>query len=148
MPRLESLLNDPNQRAALTRDCVEVVQQRVKQASGMSGRVLRTGYKMAEGGAPGLIRRAVVHLLPDFLMAMEPLYRRSRESEQSLGEYLCGHSTETADALLAVTDHRIGAVKSRTVRTAYARMRKTAHGHIEAALPDLAARLERYVLPR
>ncbi|MDP5015985.1 MAG: hypothetical protein NWQ43_01520, partial [Dolichospermum sp.] len=59
-------------------------------------------------------------------------------------EYLIANSSQTADALLGVTDARIKNTKRQVVRGTYDKFRNSAKKHVEEAVPDLAKILGKY----
>lgn len=145
MSALQQLLDDPQTYDALVDDCAALVENRLQTTQGLSGRTLRLAFKAANRANPGLVRRATVWLLPQFVDALEPMYQRSLAAESPLSAYLTTHRDEAAERLLAVTDERIGTIRNPVVRQTYSRLRKQAQSHVEAALPELSLVLNRYL---
>ena len=140
----EKLTADGVRRDVVTA-CCDLVEREVSAKSGLSGMAIKAGYKVVKALKPGMIPGAVNTLLPEFAEAMQPLYDKSTEDADdkpsAFAKYLSGHTDETADALLKVTDARAANAKNKTVKKTYDRLRGNARDNVKAAVPGLAKAL-------
>ena len=117
MRTLVDALNDPSKKPAIIGDCLALIDEEVKDKSGLSGMAVKAGYGAVKGIKPGFIRSVVEGLLPEFAQALEPVERDARTQGVPLGAHMVSRSGSVADALLAVTATR----KLRSRRTASSR---------------------------
>lgn len=145
MASLRDKITAPDVHPDVIKASVALIEQEVASKRGFSGAAVKTGYKVVKALKPGLIPDAVTKLLPDFAEALQPMYERSGAADGSGGDkfadYLVAHQAEAADALLSVTDAKAEAAKNKTIRKTYDRLRGSAKGHVEAAIPNLAKTL-------
>ncbi|MGB1700861.1 MAG: DUF6918 family protein, partial [Nannocystaceae bacterium] len=107
----------------------------------------RGGLGVVKKVSPTFVEDAVSSLLPDFVDALEPFFAGLQESNaptDTFGGFLGDRDGDVADALLQVTDEKIGRARS-TVQSAYRRMRGAAHEHVRSAVPDLGDVLARHL---
>ena len=145
MPGLRDLLVADNVRAKAVKACAKLVQDEVGAKRGLTGAAIRTAYGVIGRIRPTVFEDAVDALLPDFCDALDPYYADAREQAERDGkpvsavfkEAVPARSNEVAEALLGVTDRRIAEARP-TIRKSYERLRGTALGHVEQAVPGLA----------
>jgi hypothetical protein len=149
MATLTDKLTRPEVRPEVVRACVGLVESEVESKRGLSGAAIKAGFAVIRNLKPGMVSSVVDGLLPDFAMAMQPLYERATEGAPDAGEAFTGwitaHPDETADALLAVTDGKAEHAKNRLVKKTYDRLRKTAKDNVRAAVPGLARTLRPFL---
>lgn len=131
-------------RNALIDDALQVLDEEVKDKSGLSGVAVKTAFKVVKGVQPGFIRKVVDKLLDDFLEKTDPLYQSALSAGLSPGGHIEKEKGQLASALLSVTDRRAEQAQSDLVRKTYAKLRPTAQKHVEAAAPRLAKLLDRH----
>ena len=139
MKTLADVLLAAPQRDAVVKETVSLIESHVGSLSGLRGMSLKTGLAMVKTAKPGILGRAVQRLLPEFVQALDPLYREFRESgdDGDFAAWLKKHSGRATAALLQVADTRIEQA-SPMARNAYAKFRGSAESEIAAALPGLA----------
>jgi hypothetical protein len=138
MKTLADILLAAPQRDAVVEETVRLIESHVGSRPGLRGMSLKTGLAMVKAAKPGILVRAVQRLLPEFVQALEPLYREFRDTGSSdFSGYLNKHGGRATAALLHVADARIEQA-SPMVRSAYAKFRGSAEAEIAAALPRLA----------
>jgi hypothetical protein len=142
---LNDVLNDEAKRASIIEDVCRLVDDEVGKQRGISGIAVKTGYKLVQGVKPGFVRRVVEYLLPDFAVALEPICEQAVAQGQPVGSYFNAHTTEVADALLAVTDGRAQSSEHGSVKGAYTKLRGSARKNVESAVPGLGKIIEKYV---
>lgn len=136
-------LNDPNKKASLVADCVTLIDEQVAAKGGMGGMVWKTAYGTVKGAKPGYIAGAIERILPDILAALDPMWSEGVQTGDPVG-YLTQNSARAADAVLSVTDTRIEKSNNGVVRGAYNKLRNSAKGEVETAIPALAKILDKY----
>lgn len=136
-------LNDPNKRASLVADCVTLIDEQVAAKGGMGGLAWKAAYGTVKGVNPGYIAGAIDRILPEILAAVEPMWNEGVQTGDPVG-YLSQNSSRAADAVLSVTDARIEKSNNGVVRGAYNKLRNSAKGEVETAIPALAKILDKY----
>ncbi|MCG6138517.1 MAG: hypothetical protein MET45_28505 [Nostoc sp. LLA-1] len=136
-------LLDPNKKAMVVDDCCNMIDQQLAAKSGISGIALKTAFAALKGVKPGYIPYVVEQLLPQFLTALDPLWNEGIEKGDPAGHLVASRS-DTADALLGVTDARVQYTKRQIVKGTYDKFRGTAKKHVEEAVPDLAKIVDKY----
>jgi hypothetical protein len=138
----DGLLN-PNKKAMVVDDCCNMIETQLASKSGISGIALKTAFAALKGVKPGYIPYIVEQLLPECLKAVDPVWTQGVEKGDPVG-YVIANSSDTADALLGVTDTRVKKVKRQIVRGTYEKLRGSAKKHVEEAVPDLANIIDKY----
>lgn len=138
----DHLLN-PNKKAMVVDDCCNMIDQQLAAKSGISGIALKTAFAALKGVKPGYIPYVVEQLLPQFLTALDPLWNEGVEKGDPAAHLVASRS-DTADALLGVTDARVQYTKRQIVKGTYDKFRGTAKKHVEEAVPDLAKIVDKY----
>ncbi|MDZ8104123.1 MAG: DUF6918 family protein [Nostoc sp. ChiSLP01] len=138
----DELLN-PNKKAMVVEDCCNLLETQVASKSGISGMALKAAFGALKGIKPGYIPYAVEQLLPQCFTAIDPIWNEGVQKGDPVG-YVIANSSDTADALLSVTDARLKTVKRQIVRGTYEKLRGSAKKHVEEAVPDLANIIDKY----
>ncbi len=122
--------------------CCDLIQREVGTKRGLSGIAVKTGFGVVTRVKPGFVREVVTKLLPEFVTALEPMYREAADSasDGDLGarfiRHVLEHRGRAAEALLGVTDSRIRGARS-PLPQAYKKLRSSARENVEGALPGL-----------
>jgi len=146
MGALYDLIQDPTKRKAVVDDGVRAIEAEVRDKRGLSGAVVKAGFKVVRGISPGFIPKALDHLLDDFAQQIDPFYEEWQASEQgTLESYFQRRAPEIADALLSITDARAQNAENRAVKKAYKKLRGQGAQHTIAAMPRVAALLSKHV---
>ncbi|BAY80127.1 hypothetical protein NIES25_66150 (plasmid) [Nostoc linckia NIES-25] len=138
----DELLN-PNKKAMVVEDCCNLLETQVASKSGISGMALKAAFGALKGIKPGYIPYAVEQLLPQCFTAIDPIWNEGVQKGDPV-VYVIANSSDTADALLSVTDARLKTVKRQIVRGTYEKLRGSAKKHVEEAIPDLANIIGKY----
>lgn len=133
-------------RNLVIQDAVQLIDNEVSHKSGLTGIALKGGYKVVKKLKNGrMISFAVDKLLNDFTAALEDLYDGFLESEASgFDVFLMKHEDTAADALLSITDQKAQNADSKMIKKTYSKLRKTAKGHVVAALPGVGQLIEKH----
>jgi hypothetical protein len=146
MTTLADVLLAPERRDLIVSRTAAWVEQYVAKRPGLRGLTLKAGLAALKAARPDALPRGVARLLPEFAVALEPLYRRFRASgERNFSHFLAAHSDDATAALIAVADARAAATSHRALASGYRRMRGTFEAELHTLLPELAKMLSRYV---
>jgi hypothetical protein len=135
-------------RSAVIEDTVSLIDREVAKKGGLGGAALKAGYRIVKKLQSGrMISKAVDYLLDDFTAALGPIYDAflGDESATHFADYLNERSHEGADALLAITDARIGSAENRLIQKTYAKLRGQAHKHVTEAVGGVGEIIDRHV---
>ena len=144
MPTLNDLLTEETKRAAVVKDCCELIDSEVKDKGGLSGLAIKAGYGAVKGIKPGFVEGAVNDLLPEFATALDPLYQDAKAQNKAVADFFAANANRVADALLAITDAKASRAKSGVAKGAYEKLRGTAKKNVEAAAPRLGKLVEKH----
>jgi hypothetical protein len=139
----EALTGDSN-RSAVVDDCLQLIDAEVSEKGGLTGFAIKAGYRTVQGIKPGFVRQVVNDLLPEFARALEPIYDEARAAGQTVPEHFGANTPRVADALLSITDEKAKKSKSGLVKGTYEKLRGSAKKNVEAAVPRLAALLQKH----
>jgi hypothetical protein len=146
---LHQLLLAPETMPQVVTDCRGLVEQELSSKSGMSAAAVKAAYKVVTTFAPGYYQSVIEEMLPDMTDKLEPFWADFNASGGAeFGDYLAKRGGEVSEALLSVTD-RTAEISQRPVLVkAYKAVRGGASKHIEAALPNLGALVQKYAVLR
>jgi hypothetical protein len=144
---LDQILLAPDTRPKLIADCQLLIKQQVSELSGISGTAVKLAYKTVNTFLPGHVNYMVESLLPDMVAELEPYWADfSASGGAEFGDYLAKRGEQVSQALLSVTDARAAASGRPTVTKAYGAVRDKAGKHVEAALPQVGALVQKYAV--
>jgi hypothetical protein len=144
MPNLPEALASESKRSAVADDCLALIDAEVADKGGFTGLAIKAGYKTVQGIKPGFVRQVVFDLLPEFARALDPLYQDAKATGHGVREYFNANTEKVADALLTITDEKAKRAKSGMVKGTYDKLRSSAKKNVEAAVPRLAAMIEKH----
>lgn len=137
MSKLADVLNAPDRKRDVVRDCLGIIDAEVADKGGLSGMAIKAGYKAVKGVKPGFVERVVDGLLPEFADAVDPIFQEAKEADEPVGSHFVANSARVADSLLAITDGKAERSKNRVVKKTYEKLRGQAKKNVEAAVPRL-----------
>ena len=142
---LQDSLLAPEIKPAVIDDCLALIVHEVSAMSGMSGTGVKLAYKAVNKFAAGHVRHMVSSLLPRMAEELQPYWADFRIcGEPDFGDYLAQRGPEVSQSLLSVTDARAAASGRPTITRAYGSVRGSAGRHVEAALPQVGALVQKY----
>jgi hypothetical protein len=142
---LQEKLLTPIAQPQVVADTQALVEQELASKSGLSATGLKVAYKGITAFAPGYYQNIINILLPGWVEALEPYWADFNATGGSrFGDYLAKRPEEISEALLAVTDAKGRESGRPTIVRMYNAVRGGATKHIEAALPNLGAMVQRY----
>lgn len=145
MSTLQELLGSAAKRGAVVDDALRVLDAEVDDKGGFSGIAVKTAYKLVKGISPDFLRRAVDHLLNDFLSALDPVYQEALQRGIDARQHLVSNPSRVADLLLGITDARAARTDNQMIKKTYEKLRDGAKKHVEAAVPRLGDLFARHV---
>ncbi len=142
MPSLPDVLNAPDKKPAVVRDCLTLIDDEVSDKGGLTGLAIKAGYKAVKGVKPGFIQAAVEGLLPEFSVALDPIFQET--GGKDVTAHFMGNADRVADALLAITDAKAKSSPHGVVKGAYDKLRGIAKKNVAAAVPRLGHLIEKH----
>jgi hypothetical protein len=142
MPTLSEVLTAESNKGRVVEDCCALIDAEVKDKGGISGAVIKAAYRAVQGVKPGFVKAVVSDLLPDFALALDPIYQEAKKNGKPVAEFFAADSPRVAEALLAITDQKAQRSKNGLVKGTYEKLRGTAKKNVEAAVPRLGKMVE------
>ena len=144
-PTLHEMLLTPDRQPHVVADVQALVEQELASKSGISGTAIKVAYKAVTAFAPGYYQETIVAMLPDMAHQLQPFWADFTASGGAgFGDYLAKRPEEVCAALLSVTDNMAQASGRPTIVKAYKAVRGGAGKHMEPALPNLGAMIQKY----
>jgi hypothetical protein len=144
MASLPEVLSSDAKKTLVVDDCCTLIDSEVEDKGGLSGLALKAGYAAVKNIKPGFIRHVVTDLLPEFAVAMDPIFQEAKTRAVPVAAHFNANSGRVADALLSITDEKAKRSTSGVVKGTYERLRGTAKKNVEAAIPRLGKLLEKH----
>jgi hypothetical protein len=142
---LQELLLTPDTQPKVIADCHALIEQEIKDKSGISGTAVKLAYKTITSFAPGYYNGMVEELVPQIVGKLEPYWADfSTSGSSEFGDYLVKRGGEVSDALLEVTDDYAAKSDKPVILRAYKTVRGSAGKNIEAALPRVGEMVRKY----
>lgn len=147
MKDLNNLTTQPETRAQLISDCVDLINAEVKSKKGFSGAAVKAAFAIVKAIKPRILEDSVDSLLDEFTEALQPFYARYQEEGASgtLERYLEGRAPDVAEGLLSITDRRADRAKNKTMVKAYRKLRPKGKIHVEQATPGIGRVLDKHI---
>ena len=145
MATLQEMLLRPDVQPRVVSDTLALVDSELASKSGLSGTAVKVAFKAITTFAPGYYQETVAGMVPDMVNQLAPCWADFQVSGGGdFGDYLSKRSDEVCPALLVVTDAMRDRSGRATVVKAYSAVRGSASKHMEAALPNLGAMIQKY----
>ncbi|MEQ1505939.1 MAG: hypothetical protein ABMB14_27130 [Myxococcota bacterium] len=141
---LSEAVADPGRRDAIVADCVRLVDDEVRGKSGLTGAAVRAGYAAFQRVKPGIVRAAVIRLLPEMAPALEGHWTASAAGGGA-DRYFRANDRRIAEDLLTVTDRLAARSTNRVLTKLYGSLRPSAVTHVVAAVPRIPALLRAHL---
>jgi hypothetical protein len=145
MATLHELLSRPDVEPRVVPDVLALVDTELASKSGISGTAVKVAFKAVTAFAPGYYQETVTGMIPEMVDQLAPYWDDFQTSGSSdFGDYLVKRGDEVSASLLVVTDEMARESGRATVVKAYGAVRNGAGKHIQAALPNLGAMVQKY----
>jgi len=142
---LPEILLEPDTQPKVVDDCYALIQQEVRDLSGISGTAVKLAYNTVTAFAAGHVRYMVETLLPRMSEVLQPFWADFNSAGGTeFGDYLTKRGDEVTEALLSVTDDRAQASGRPIIVKAYRSVRGHASKHVQAALPHVGDLVVKY----
>jgi hypothetical protein len=142
---LQQILLTPDTQPKVIADCHALIEQEIKDKSGLSGTAVKLAYKTVTSFAPGYYNHMVEELVPRIVDKLEPYWADfSTSGSSEFGDYLVKRGGEVSEALLSVTDDVAAKSDKPVVIKAYRSVRGSAAKNVEAALPRVGELVLKY----
>jgi hypothetical protein len=142
---LQEMLLTPDVKPQVVADVQAMIEQELASKSGLSATAIKVAYKAVTAFAPGYYRETIQDMLPDMADKLQPFWADFNATGGSeFGDYLSKRPEEVSEALLSVTDHMASISQRPAIIKAYNAVRGGASKHIEPALPNLGALVQKY----
>ena len=146
MGALTDKLLESGTRPKVVTDCVTLVDQEVGSKKGITGVVIKTGYKAFKAIKPTIVKEAVEHLLDDFVKVMDGHFETfSGSGDSSFERFAVARDTRIADDLLGITDAIIAKSDKAALKKIYQGLRKVAERNVAQAVPGIGRLIEKYM---
>ena len=146
MGALKDKLLEETVRPSVVTDCATLVDNEVAAKSGISGAIIKTGYKAFKALKPNIVKEAVNHLLDDFTVVLDRYYEEfTAAGASSFESWVRPKDAKLADDLLKVTDDMISRSSKTALKKIYNGMRKVAAKNVQQAVPATARLVEKYM---
>jgi len=140
---LRDALQDPKKRGYVVDDCAAMLDTEVAHKGGLSGMVIKTGYKAVKGIRPGFIRKAIELMMDEWAEKLDPIWQEAQKTDNPTA-YFSTERSRVAEALLEITDARAQRAESKLARSTYEKLRPNAKKNVEEAVPALAKLFEKH----
>lgn len=145
MATLQEMLLAPDVQAKVHTDVLALVDSELETKSGMSGTAVKVAFKAVTAFAPGYYQETVQSMIPGMTETLAPFWADFQTSGSAdFGDYLAKRGDEVSEALLEVTDDMASRSGRAAIVKAYKAVRGGAGKHIQAALPNLGAMIQKY----
>ena len=142
---LSDILATPGAQQQIAADCQALVEQELAEKSGVSAAAVKLAYKAVTAFAPGYYAQTVEEMIPAMLEQLQPYWADFQVAGGgTFGDYLVKRQDEVTESLLRVTDDMAKESERAAVVKAYSTVRGGAGKHIQAALPNLGALVEKH----
>ncbi len=150
MATLKELVLAEGNRPKILKDSADVLQAEVNKKTGVTGMLIKGGFKVIRKLENGkMIEKAVDFLLDDFVDALEPFYEDYASSadaeKQTFAAYLEARREKVANALLGVTDAKRKRAKNKVLIKIYDKLRPVALRNVEEGVPAVGQLIQKYI---
>lgn len=146
MGSLKDKLLDASVRPLVVSDCVALVDSEVAAKSGITGAIIKTGYKAFKAVKPTIVKDAVDHLLDDFTVVLDRYYEEFKATgAASFESWVKPKDAKLADDLLKVTDNIMAKSDKNALKKIYNGLRKIAEKNVAQAVPGTARLVEKHM---
>ncbi|MCP4599927.1 MAG: hypothetical protein GY847_05205 [Proteobacteria bacterium] len=146
---VKNKLLESNVRPDVVADCVKLVDAEVASKKGVTGFMIKGGYKAFKALKPSIVKEAVEHLLDDFVTVLDHCYdeycEASPDKSVLFEKWADKNDTRIADDMLGVTDSIMEQSNKTALKKIYNGMRGVAQRNVAQAVPGVARLIVKYV---
>lgn len=149
MGAVKDKMLDSKVRPNVVADCVKIVDNEVSSKKGVTGLVIKGGYKAFKAFKPTIVEEAVDHLLDDFVAIVDKHYQEylAEDPGRSTGfdAWVARREMRLADDMLGVTDSVIERTRYTALKKIYQGLRSVAQKNVAEAVPAIGRLVVKYV---
>jgi hypothetical protein len=138
---LKDKLSQPEKRPQLVADCVKLIDGEVASKSGVTGLMIKAGYKAFTTIMPRMVENAVDVLLDEFVVVLDRHYdtylKADPEKKTPFDSWAKRRDAVIADDLLKITDDIMNRSNKNAIKKIYSGMRKIAERNVADAVPAI-----------
>jgi len=146
---LKDKLSQAERRPQLITDCVKLVDSEVASKSGVTGLMIKSGYKMFTTIMPRMVENAVDVLLDEFLVVLDRHYdaylKAVPDQKTPFESWAKSRDSLIADDLLKITDDIMNRSNKTAIKKIYAGMRKVAQRNVAEAVPGIGRLVSKHM---
>jgi hypothetical protein len=146
---LKDKLLESDVRPRVIPDCVRLVDREVAAKRGVTGLMIKGGYKAFTKLMPNIVEKAVDHLLDDFVRVLDVLHGEYMEKvpDQSppFDTWMSGQKSRVANDLLGVTDDIMARSDKGVLKKIYGGLRPVAQKNVAEAVPGIGTLVKKYI---
>jgi hypothetical protein len=144
----EKLLHDDT-RPKVVEDCARLVDGEVANKRGVTGLMVKGGYKAFKALKPRIVHEAVEHLLDEFTGVIDGHYERylTDHADKAVGfdAWAKRRDEAIAEDLLGVTDKMLERSSKTTIKKIYKSLRGVAKRNVAEAVPAVGRLVIKHV---
>ncbi len=144
MGSLVEAVQDGTKRPLIIADCTQMIDQEVKDKSGLTGIAVKGGFKAIKGFRPDIVPMALEDLIDEFATQVEPFWQECQNNGEDAQQFFVRRKVDIANALLSITDGKAKNSKHRVLVKAYNALRGKAVEHIGAAMPRFSSIVKKH----
>jgi hypothetical protein len=148
---LKERLSQPEKRPQVITDCAKLVDAEVAAKTGVTGLMIKGGYKAFKAIKPSIVENAVDHLLDDFAVVLDRHYDAYLAADPGkrvpFDAWAKNRDAVIADDLLKVTDGIMERSNKVAIRKIYTGMRKIAQRNVAEAVPAIGRLSMKHAAP-
>jgi hypothetical protein len=130
-------------------DCVSLVDGQVASKKGVTGMMIKGGYKAFKAIKPSIVRDAVEILLDDFVGVLDGHWEEYISSvpdrSTPFERWATSRDFRVADDMLGVTDAIMNRSQKTALKKIYSGLRSVAQKNVAQAVPEVARLIVKYV---
>jgi hypothetical protein len=136
-------------RPTVIADCVQLIEDEVNSKKGVSGMLIKGGFKAFKKFRPSMVTEAVDHLLDKFAEILDRVYtdyqKEGPDKSVPFDKWATNRDTWVANEMLSITDDIVGKSNKNMVKKIYGGMRKVAEKNTAQAVPGVARLIIKHV---
>ena len=144
MGSLVEAVQNVTKRPLIITDCTQMIDQEVKDKSGLTGTAVKGGFKAIKGFRPDIVPMALEDLIDEFAVQVEPFWLECQNNGEEAQQFFVRRKVDIANALLSITDGKAKNSKHKVLVKAYNALRGKAVEHIGAAMPRFSAIVKKH----
>ena len=139
---LKDTLLQTDNRPVVIQDCADLVDREVARKKGVTGMMIKGGYKAFKAIKPSIVTDAVDILLDDFTAILDKFYddylKEQPEKTRPFDRWTEPRDKKLADDLLTVTDNLMERSNKVAIKKVYNSLRKVAERNVAEAVPEVS----------